>query len=248
MQAAIYGLEGCGSLAKSATSSATPIPAGYILFRRNCENPRPDAAADRRPARTRRPRDLPILIDQEGGRVARMKPPEWPAFPLRRGVRQLYQAAPSCAIEAVALERARAGADAQRGRRQRRLPAAARRPPAGRDGHRRRPRAGQRADAGRRARPRDSRRLHSAGVLGVIKHIPGPWPRPGRQPSRSCRWSTAARKSSSRPRAVRAAPPRADGDDRARPVYKQWDPSRRRRSRRSSSTTSSVSGSASTAS
>ena len=28
--------------------------------------------------------DAPVLIDQEGGRVARLAPPHWPAFPLRR--------------------------------------------------------------------------------------------------------------------------------------------------------------------
>ena len=46
-------------------------------------------------------RDLPILIDQEGGRVARMRPPEWPAFPAAERFARLYQAAPSSAIEAV---------------------------------------------------------------------------------------------------------------------------------------------------
>jgi beta-N-acetylhexosaminidase len=45
--------------------------------------------------------DLPILIDQEGGRVARMKPPEWPAFPAAERFAHLYEAAPSSAIEAV---------------------------------------------------------------------------------------------------------------------------------------------------
>ena len=45
--------------------------------------------------------DLPILIDQEGGRVARMRPPVWPAFPSAEQFADLYQAAPSSAIEAV---------------------------------------------------------------------------------------------------------------------------------------------------
>ena len=44
---------------------------------------------------------MPILIDQEGGRVARMRPPEWPAFPAAEKFADLYRAAPSSAIEAV---------------------------------------------------------------------------------------------------------------------------------------------------
>jgi beta-N-acetylhexosaminidase len=45
--------------------------------------------------------DLPILIDQEGGRVARMRPPEWPAFPAAEKFDSLYRVAPMSAIEAA---------------------------------------------------------------------------------------------------------------------------------------------------
>ena len=51
--------------------------------------------------------DLLIMIDQEGGRVARMQPPEWPAFPSGAAFDALYEAAPISAIEA-----ARANAEA----------------------------------------------------------------------------------------------------------------------------------------
>jgi beta-N-acetylhexosaminidase len=76
-------------------------PAGFILFRRNCGDPDQllrltDSLRDL----TGRA-DLPILIDQEGGRVARMRPPEWPAFPPAERFAQLYALAPSSAIEAV---------------------------------------------------------------------------------------------------------------------------------------------------
>jgi beta-N-acetylhexosaminidase len=76
-------------------------PAGFILFRRNIidhaqlrrliDNLRALAGRD----------DLPILIDQEGGRVARMPPPEWPAFPPGRAFDRLYDVAPVSAIEAA---------------------------------------------------------------------------------------------------------------------------------------------------
>ncbi len=55
-------------------------PWGVILFSRNIENPAQLAAltAELRDATGR---DLPILIDQEGGRVQRMGPPHWRAWP-----------------------------------------------------------------------------------------------------------------------------------------------------------------------
>lgn len=101
MQAAIYGLEGLKLKAEERTFFREADPAGFILFKRNCENQEQllrltDALRDL----SGRP-DLPILIDQEGGRVARMKPPEWPAFPAAERFANLYQAAPSSAIEAT---------------------------------------------------------------------------------------------------------------------------------------------------
>ncbi len=75
--------------------------------------PRADAADDRWLRDIAGRAEVPILIDQEGGRVARMRPPEWPAFPVRRGVRPLYQLAPSSRDRSGAGQRPRAGADAQ---------------------------------------------------------------------------------------------------------------------------------------
>jgi beta-N-acetylhexosaminidase len=101
MQAAIYGLEGLELTADERPFFRDAEPAGFILFRRNCGDQQQllrltDSLRDL----TGRP-DLPILIDQEGGRVARMQPPEWPAFPAAERFANLYQVAPSSAIEAV---------------------------------------------------------------------------------------------------------------------------------------------------
>ncbi len=56
-------------------------PLGFILFQRNCDNPdqlrRLVVALRDAVGRA----DAPVLIDQEGGRVARLKPPHWPAYP-----------------------------------------------------------------------------------------------------------------------------------------------------------------------
>jgi len=56
-------------------------PAGFILFRRNCVSRRQvtELVASLR-ACVRRA-DLPILIDQEGGTVSRLKAPEWKEYP-----------------------------------------------------------------------------------------------------------------------------------------------------------------------
>ena len=101
MQAAIYGLAGLELADDERAFFRDSDPAGFIIFRRNCETPGQllrltDSLRDL----TGRP-DLPILIDQEGGRVARMRPPEWPAFPAAERFALLYQAAPSSAIEAA---------------------------------------------------------------------------------------------------------------------------------------------------
>src|SRR5919112_5044925 len=101
MQAAIYGLEGLELNADERAFFRDADPAGFIIFARNCETrAQLLRLTDSLRELTGRP-DLPILIDQEGGRVARMKPPEWVAFPAAERFAQLYQLAPSSAIEAA---------------------------------------------------------------------------------------------------------------------------------------------------
>src|SRR5689334_516778 len=56
-------------------------PWGFILFKRNIETPDQvsDFVAELRDCVGEA--DAPVLIDQEGGRVARLGPPHWPAYP-----------------------------------------------------------------------------------------------------------------------------------------------------------------------
>src|SRR3954447_5206966 len=56
-------------------------PWGFILFRRNIETPGQVRALTAALRETVGRDDAPILIDQEGGRVQRMGPPHWPAYP-----------------------------------------------------------------------------------------------------------------------------------------------------------------------
>jgi beta-N-acetylhexosaminidase len=56
-------------------------PVGFILFRRNCSSPDQvrDLVDSLRVCVGRD--DAPVLIDQEGGRVARLRPPHWRIYP-----------------------------------------------------------------------------------------------------------------------------------------------------------------------
>ncbi len=56
-------------------------PWGFILFRRNIDTPEQVKALTSALRETVGREDVPILIDQEGGRVQRMGPPHWPAYP-----------------------------------------------------------------------------------------------------------------------------------------------------------------------
>ena len=101
MQAAIYGLAGCEISVEERAFFRDTRPCGYILFRRNIENREQLRRLTDSLRELEGHDEVPILIDQEGGRVARMRPPVWPAFPSGEAFDRLYQVAPSSAIEAA---------------------------------------------------------------------------------------------------------------------------------------------------
>ncbi|OWJ57069.1 beta-N-acetylhexosaminidase [Inquilinus limosus] len=79
-QAILFGCAGPVLAAEEKAFFRDADPLGFILFRRNCETPDQLKAlvADLRDAVGRQ---APVMIDQEGGRVARLRPPHWPGFP-----------------------------------------------------------------------------------------------------------------------------------------------------------------------
>ena len=97
VRAAVVGLAGPELTAEEAALFRRTPPAGLILFARNIEDPE-QLRRLTGSARELLGEDLPILIDQEGGRVARLRPPHWPAFP------------PASAFEALPEEASRANA------------------------------------------------------------------------------------------------------------------------------------------
>ena len=101
MKPVIFGLSGLVLSEEERAFFAAVEPAGYILFRRNIQTrAQVRALTDSMRALAGRD-DLAILIDQEGGPVARMRPPEWPAFPAGPVFDRLYEAAPMSAIQAA---------------------------------------------------------------------------------------------------------------------------------------------------
>jgi beta-N-acetylhexosaminidase len=59
-------------------------PWGFILFKRNIDNPAQVLALTDTLRAISGRADVPVLIDQEGGRVQRMGPPHWPRYPTGR--------------------------------------------------------------------------------------------------------------------------------------------------------------------
>jgi beta-N-acetylhexosaminidase len=99
--AAIFGCAGLTLGAEERDFFRAADPAGFILFKRNCEDPAQVAAlvaalraAIDRPA-------APVLIDQEGGRVQRLRPPHWRAAPPARRFAELYQTDPAAGLRAA---------------------------------------------------------------------------------------------------------------------------------------------------
>lgn len=101
MTPAIFGLSGLTLSDDERAFFKEADPAGYILFGRNVES-RDQIRALTDDLRAIHGRDrLLISIDQEGGRVARMKPPVWQAYPPGEAFDRLYDLAPASAIEAA---------------------------------------------------------------------------------------------------------------------------------------------------
>ena len=56
-------------------------PWGFILFKRNIETPEQVILLVQELRKAAGQPDAPVLIDQEGGRVQRLGPPDWPVYP-----------------------------------------------------------------------------------------------------------------------------------------------------------------------
>jgi len=99
--AAIFGCAGpvLGASERDFFRDADPL--GFIVFARNCETPDQLTVltSDLRAAVGRD--DAPVLIDQEGGRVARLRPPQWRKAPAAAVFGAAYEIDPARALQAT---------------------------------------------------------------------------------------------------------------------------------------------------
>src|SRR4051812_42142595 len=102
VRAFIIGVAGLSLSADERAFLRAAEPWGLILFKRNVSSP--EQVADL----VQSFRDLlgwhaPVLIDQEGGRVQRLAPPEWPAYPPGAKYSELYDRDPAVGMGAARL-------------------------------------------------------------------------------------------------------------------------------------------------
>jgi beta-N-acetylhexosaminidase len=84
ISACILGCAGASLSGEESALFAAANPWGFILFGRNIETPdQVRALVESFRAATGRP-DAPVLVDQEGGRVQRLKGPHWRRYPPAR--------------------------------------------------------------------------------------------------------------------------------------------------------------------
>ena len=148
-------------------------PWGFILFRRNVDNPLQVARLVQEFREAVEDSDAPVLIDQEGGRVQRLGPPNWPVYPAGATFGVLYDRDRDMGLRAARLSAQLIAADlADLGITVDCLPLADV------------PVPGADAVIGDRAYGADPRKvatiaravtegLEQGGVLSVLKHIPG---------------------------------------------------------------------------
>ncbi len=99
---AIYGCSGLRLTPQETKFFKDNNPAGFILFARNIESSiQVIALVDE--VRSAVSRDLAVLIDQEGGRVRRLKPPHWREAPSMGIFGQIFEKDRQAAIVALEL-------------------------------------------------------------------------------------------------------------------------------------------------
>ena len=106
MKAAIVGISGPVLLAAEAALFRAHPPAGVILFARNIQD-RMQLALLMAQLRRALPPGAVFMVDQEGGRVARLRPPHWRAHPPAAALGSLRRAWLSGAL--IGLDCAEAG-------------------------------------------------------------------------------------------------------------------------------------------
>src|SRR5204862_3676796 len=101
-RAFISGLSGLTLTADERAFLREAQPWGLILFKRNIQDK--NQVIDLvREALHELGGEAPVLIDQEGGRVQRLGPPHWPAYPAGAAYGRIYDRDPAAGLAAARL-------------------------------------------------------------------------------------------------------------------------------------------------
>ena len=101
-RAFITGLAGLSVSANERAFLRDARPWGLIIFKRNVSTP----AQVRELIQSFRDAvgwEAPVLVDQEGGRVQRLGPPHWPAYPPGARYGEIYDRDPTSGLAAARL-------------------------------------------------------------------------------------------------------------------------------------------------
>jgi beta-N-acetylhexosaminidase len=102
-RAFITGIAGTELSAAEREFIAAERPWGFILFKRNIVNPSQVTALNDELRSIIGDADAPVLIDQEGGRVQRFGPPNWPVYPPGAAFGRLYDIDSAFGLKAARL-------------------------------------------------------------------------------------------------------------------------------------------------
>lgn len=102
-RAFITGVSGTELTAAEREFIRSERPWGFILFKRNVQTPTQVAALVAELRSAANAPDAPVLIDQEGGRVQRLGPPHWPAYPPGAVFSSLYDTDSALGLAAARL-------------------------------------------------------------------------------------------------------------------------------------------------
>src|ERR1700749_2224363 len=102
-RAFITGTSGLTLAADERAFIAAERPWGFILFKRNIDNPAQVAALVREMRDAANALDAPVLVDHEGGQVQRFRPPHWPIYPAGATFGQLYDIDSKLGLQAARL-------------------------------------------------------------------------------------------------------------------------------------------------
>jgi beta-N-acetylhexosaminidase len=102
-RAVIFGCAGPDLTADERAFFRDADPLGFILFARNVDTPERTRRLTEALRSSVARADAPVLIDQEGGRVARLRPPHWRKAPPARLLGELYARDAERGLEATRL-------------------------------------------------------------------------------------------------------------------------------------------------